>query len=121
MLLEGGMKFLRTMMNNLSHQDLKFKQVALFLTKIALLLLPFSHFKWLPNLGLTRPITSVLFVFALFILLLPGIMSKSWSLPMVPGWNVLQWFFLLMIMGVISVFFTLFYGNVMQALIRLLG
>ncbi|MBT7600298.1 MAG: hypothetical protein HN560_04410 [Anaerolineae bacterium] len=88
---------------------------------LAFLLLPFSHFRWLPNLGLTRPITAVLLVFALLLLFLSKISSNRWALPAVPGWNVLRWFFLVVIFGGISTLTTIFYGGFWQACVRLLG
>ena len=95
--------------------------IALWVAQIALLLLPFTQFKWLPNIGLTRPLTAVLLVFAISLLFLPRVITNNWSLPLVPGWNTLRWFFLLILFGVISAVFAIVYGDAKQAAARFLG
>jgi hypothetical protein len=95
--------------------------IVLKVIQISLLLLPFTHFKWLPNLGLTRPLTAVGAVAAISLLFISGVVSNRWTLPSVPGWHVLRWYFLLLVFGAISVLATLIYGDVRQALTRLLG
>lgn len=98
----------------------------------ALVLLPFSHLRWLPNFGTTRPLSSVLFVLALgLITLREGILwiqSRQRSLKSfwerwlaIPGAQILVPWLILILLGILSAALTPFYGNFWQALNRLLG
>ena len=103
-----------------------------------LILLPFSHLRWLPNLGTTRPLSSILFVFSLGLIVINHFlitihksgfrMTTLFSLRYVqaqlqtmPGWQIIVPWIVLILMGIISAAFTPFYGNFLQALNRLLG
>ena len=99
------------------------------------MVLPFTHFRWLPNFGTTRPLTSVLFVAVLGLLLLRAIVehwSAIWSrnglafiktgLANLPGgWRFLRWWLALFALGIVSAALNPFYGNFAQALNRLLS
>ena len=98
----------------------------------ALVLLPFSHLRWLPNFGTTRPLSSVLFVLALGLIILregiPWIQSRQRSLKSfwerwlaIPGAQILVPWLILILLGILSAALTPFYGNFWQALNRLLG
>jgi len=98
----------------------------------ALVLLPFSHLRWLPNLGTTCPISSVLFVLVLGLIILsesiPLLRKHGFKLKLLqarllglPGAPILYPWLILIILGVISAGITPFYGNFLQALNRLLG
>ena len=98
----------------------------------ALVLLPFSHLRWLPNLGTTRPISSVLFVLVLGLIILnesiPLLRKHGLQLKLLqarllglPGAPILYPWLILIILGIISAAITPFYGNFLQALNRLLG
>ena len=103
------------------------------LIQTGLVLLPFSHFKWLPELGTTRPVSSVLFVLAFGLAFLsyavkqkfhPVLSIRSFyidHLAHLPGWQALKFWLILIALGTISAFLTPFYGNFFQALNRLLG
>jgi len=98
----------------------------------ALVLLPFSHLRWLPNLGTTRPISSVLFVLVLGLIILsesiPLLRKNGFKLKLIqaqllgfPGAHILYPWLILILLGIISAAITPFYGNFLQALNRLLG
>ena len=98
-----------------------------------LVLLPYSHFKWLPELGTTRPVSSVLFVITFGLAFIsyafkakfhPVRTIKSFyyeHLAKLPGWQALRVWVLLIGLGTFSALITPFYGNFFQALNRLLG
>jgi hypothetical protein len=103
-----------------------------------LILLPFSHLRWLPNLGTTRPVSSILFVFSLGLIVLNQIITSVHNssfrittlfsiryirlkLQTMPGWQIIVPWIILILMGIISAAITPFYGNFFQALNRLLG
>ena len=84
-----------------------------------LVLLPFSHLRWLPNLGTTRPISSILFVFSLGLIVINYFIlsvhrsdfsiSKLFSLryirlqlQVIPGWQIIIPWIILILMGIIS-------------------
>jgi hypothetical protein len=98
----------------------------------ALVLLPFSHLRWLPNFGTTRPISSVFFVLVLgLITLTEGIswirqgklqLKRFWEGWLaLPGAPILVPWLILILLGILSAALTPFYGNFLQALNRLLG
>jgi hypothetical protein len=103
------------------------------LIKTGLVLLPYSHFKWLPDLGTTRPMSSVLFVFVFgFAFISQAFKEKfhpvrtirkfySEQLLKLPGWQALRYWLLLIGLGTLSALITPIYGNFFQALSRLLG
>ena len=105
---------------------------------VGLILLPFSHLRWLPNLGTTRPVSSVLFVLSLGLIVLNHIIysiHKSdfrittlfslryirLQLQTIPGWQIIVPWIILILMGIISAALTPLYGSFFQALNRLLG
>lgn len=98
------------------------------------LLLPLSHLKWLPELGTTRPLSSILFVLAFAAILLtefrrggqPISPRGVWNfanthLRQMAGWQFLRCWAVMLILGVLSAAATYFYGSFFQALNRLLG
>jgi hypothetical protein len=99
------------------------------------LTLPYTHLRWLPNFGLTRPLTAILFTGALGMLVLRGVVmhwAAIWKrtaprflidrLAELPGgWRLLRWWLALFALGVISAALTPLYGNFIQALNRLLS
>ena len=99
------------------------------------LTLPFTHLRWLPNFGLTRPLTAILFTGVLGMLVLRGVVvhwAAIWKrtaprflidrLAELPGgWRLLRWWLALLALGVISAALIPLYGNFVQALNRLLG
>ena len=91
----------------------------------AFILLPFSHLRWLPQLGTTRPISSILFVLAFGIICLEYVVTGFGSLQLrlfnLPGWKILLYWLILIGLGALSVLITPFYGNFFQAISRLLG
>ena len=109
-----------------------------YLLIAALILLPFSHFRWLPNLGTTRPISSVLFVLVIGLIVLnisiqyihnngfrlKGLLNLAFlrnRLTTFYGSPILLPWIILILLGIISAAFTPLYGNFFQALNRLLG
>jgi hypothetical protein len=99
------------------------------------LLLPISHLRWLPELGTTRPLSSILFALAFIAIMLYKVLGKGmprfsppaiWSflkahLGQMPGWQFLRWWMILTFLGFLSAALTLFYGSFFQAMNRLLG
>ncbi len=99
------------------------------------LVLPFTHLRWLPNFGTTRPVTAILFVAALGLLLLrAGVVHwaaiwnrtglsfiKACLADLPGGWRFLRWWLALFALGLVSAALTPLYGNFVQALNRLLG
>ncbi len=90
--------------------------------------LPYTHLKWMPNLGTTRPLSLVFFALAFGLLLIRQMavnrfnLRAWWHWPKTwEGWPVLRWWLWLLGMGVISAAITPFYGLPVQALTRLMG
>jgi hypothetical protein len=104
-----------------------------FLIKAGLVFLPYSHFKWLPDLGTTRPLSSVIFVITFgFAFIYYAFQEKFHPvrtiqsfyyehLVKLPGWHALKFWLVLIGLGTLSALITPFYGNFFQALNRLLG
>lgn len=98
-----------------------------------LVLLPYSHFKWLPELGTTRPVSSVLFVITFGLTFISYAFKEKFHpvrtiksfyyehLVKLQGWQALRVWLLLIGLGTLSALITPFYGNFFQALNRLLG
>lgn len=98
-----------------------------------LVLLPYSHFKWLPELGTTRPVSSVLFVITFGLAFISYAFKEKFHpvrtiksfyhehLVKLPGWQALRVWVLLIGLGTFSAMITPLYGNFFQALNRLLG
>ncbi len=97
-------------------------------------MLPLTHLKWLPDLGTTRPLSSILFALAFGLIVLSSVFQSrlTWKsltgwefykndLSQTPGWEFLRWWGILVLLGIGSSIITVFYGNVFQALNRLLG
>jgi hypothetical protein len=109
------------------------KSIHNLLIQSGLVLLPFSHFKWLPELGTTRPISSILFVISLGLTFITYAVKENFRpiqtirslyfdhLKKIPGWQALKFWFILIFLGTLSAMITYFYGNFFQALNRLLG
>lgn len=104
----------------------------------ALVLLPFSHLRWLPDFGTTRPASSVLFVLILGLIILVETIqfirqngfhlrelfrSEFFRDRLLPFdfWQILLPWVILILLGIGSAALTPFYGNFLQALNRLLG
>ncbi len=91
----------------------------------AFVLLPFTHLRLLPDLGTTRPISSVLFVLAFGMICLEYVLNGLGSLRStifnLQGWKILRYWLVLIGLGIISVLITPLYGNFFQAINRLLG
>ena len=114
-------------------QKITFSSLKDLLIKTGLVLLPYSHFKWLPDLGTTRPVSSVLFVFAFGFAFISQVFKEKFhpvrtirnfyseQLLKLPGWQALRFWLLLIGLGTLSALITPFYGNFFQALNRLLG
>jgi hypothetical protein len=95
---------------------------------LGLLTLPYTHLKWMPDLGTTRPISAVFFALAFGLVVLQALLSErrnlrgwlrwptSWD-----GWLFLRWWLALIGLGILSAAITPFYGLPGQALTRLLG
>jgi hypothetical protein len=93
-----------------------------------LVALPYTHFKWMPDLGTTRPVSSIFFALAFGLVVLQAAFSGKKTLrewlrwPATwDGWQILRWWVALIVLGLISAAITPFYGQPGQALTRLLG
>jgi hypothetical protein len=99
-----------------------------WLIVVGFITLPYTHIKWVPDLGTTRPVCLFFFAAAFGLVMLKGGIG-NWSNPKdflqyMRGWDnwpILRWWVALLILGVLSAFATLFYGLPVQAFIRLLG
>jgi hypothetical protein len=98
------------------------------------LTLPYSHLKWLPDLGTTRPLSALMFGAAFALIFFSDLFQNrisftnmvGWgfftrSRQSLPGWKFTRWWLLLIGTGVLSAAITPFYGSFPQALSRLLG
>ena len=98
------------------------------------LTLPYSHFRWFPNLGTTRPLSAFFFTLSFILIFISKTFRKPfhWTrlagidffkeeLRSLPGWKFLRWWLILVALGLVSAVLTLFYGTFLQALNRLLG
>jgi hypothetical protein len=90
--------------------------------------LPYTHFKWIPDLGTTRPISAIFFALALGLVLAQAFAVNRlsfrawWAWPKTwAGWPVLRWWVWLLALGILSAAITPFYGLPREALTRLLG
>jgi hypothetical protein len=95
---------------------------------LGLVTLPYTHFKWMPDLGTTRPVSSVFFALAFGLVVIQALLTgkksirewlhwpKTWD-----GWPILRWWLAIIILGLLSAAITPFYGLPVQALTRLLG
>jgi|GEM_PF-6499268 len=90
--------------------------------------LPYTHFKWIPDLGTTRPVAIFFFAAAFGLVMLKGVVTNRgnpknvlhWMLGW-DNWPMLRWWVGLIVLGVLSTIATFFYGLPVQALLRLLG
>ena len=111
-----------------------YEQIIILLLIMGWVLLPITNFRWLPNLGTTRPLSSIFFTAAVGFYYLYNLFSnwsetnqsgfRGWKIKFInitKDWDVLRWWILLLLIGFFSAFLTLFYGNFFQALNRLLG
>jgi hypothetical protein len=99
-----------------------------WLVMLGFLSLPYTHFKWMPDLGATRPVSAVFFGLAFGLVVIQALPSnglslrawlrwpKSWD-----NWPMLRWWVALIGLGILSAAITPFYGLPIQALTRLLG
>jgi hypothetical protein len=90
--------------------------------------LPYTHLKWMPDLGTTRPVSAVFFALAFGLVMLQGLVAnglnlrKWWRWPASwDNWLVLRWWVWLIGLGILSAAITPLYGLPVQALLRLLG
>jgi hypothetical protein len=99
-----------------------------WLVVLGFLGLPYTHFKWMPDLGTTRPVSAVFFALAFGLVMLQALATNGLSLRKWWGWTLaweywkaLRWWVWLIGLGILSAAITPFYGLPVQALIRLLG
>ncbi len=90
--------------------------------------LPYTHLKWIPDLGTTRPVSVIFFTLAFGLIILQvlatnGLNLRAWlHWPKLwDQWPILRWWVWLIGLGIVSAAITPFYGLPVQALIRLLG
>jgi hypothetical protein len=90
--------------------------------------LPYTHLKWMPDLGTTRPLSLVFFALAFGALLIRQVavnrlnLRAWWHWPATwDGWPMLRWWLGLLALGAVSAAITPLYGLPVQALTRLLG
>ena len=95
---------------------------------LGFLTLPYTHFKFMPDLGLTRPVSAIFFALAFGMVGLQGLATnrlnlrawffwpRSWN-----NWPILRWWLYLIGLGIISAAITPFYGLPKEAFTRLLG
>ncbi len=99
-----------------------------WLVILGFITLPYTHFKWMPDLGQTRPLSSVFFALAFGLVGLQALADnrlnlrawlrwpRSWD-----NWPILRWWLGLIGLGIISAAITPFYGLPKEAFTRLLG
>ncbi len=98
------------------------------------LLLPYTHLRWLPNLGTTRPLSALPFALAAGLIYLAQVpwqtlrlsQPRSWvgllqPFRDLPEWRFLRWWLVLIVLGALSALITPLYGSFPQALNRLFG
>jgi len=98
------------------------------------LTLPWCHLKFMPPLGMTRPLSAFFFTLAWGLLMVSEYRRSGANkfmtakrdccrerLRSIFGWQILRWWLFLIVLGVLSTAATPFYGNPLQALNRLLG
>lgn len=108
--------------------DRAVNQAIKLLVILGFITLPYTHFKWMPDLGTTRPVSAVFFALAfglvfLQVLLENGLNLKAWlHWPKTwDNWPMLRWWVGLIGLGILSAAITPLYGLPIQALTRLLG
>lgn len=99
-----------------------------WLVMLGFLTLPYTHFNFMPDLGLTRPVSAIFFALAFGVVGLQAAVSnrfslrawlnwpRSWN-----NWPILRWWLFLIGLGIISALITPFYGLPKEAFTRLLG
>lgn len=99
-----------------------------WLVMLGFLTLPYTHFNFVPDLGTTRPISVILFAIAFALVVIQALAANRFSLaawwhwPLGwDNWPMLRWWVWLTVLGILSAAITPFYGQPVQALIRLLG
>ena len=110
------------------HFDTLLTRPIRWLVLLGFLSLPYTHLKWMPDLGTTRPISTVFFALAFGLVMLQGVGSNALNLKKWfqwpigwDNWPMLRWWVWLIGLGILSAAITPFYGLPAQALIRLLG
>ena len=90
--------------------------------------LPYTHLKWMPDLGTTRPVSDVFFALAFGLIVFHAFETNRWNLKTWwrwprswDNWPVLRWWVWLVGLGILSAAITPLYGLPAQALTRLLG
>ena len=99
-----------------------------WLILLGFLSLPYTHLKFMPDLGTTRPLSTVFFALAFGLIVLQGAQEnrlnpRRW-LGWLRGWEhgrLLRWWVWLIGLGILSAAITPLYGVPIQALIRLVG
>ncbi|HEY3343321.1 MAG TPA: hypothetical protein VGJ97_00235 [Anaerolineaceae bacterium] len=90
--------------------------------------LPYTHLRWIPDLGTTRPVSAIFFALAFGLVALQALAANRlnwrawWAWPKTwDGWPVLRWWVGLLGLGALSAAITPFYGLPREALTRLIG
>jgi len=99
-----------------------------WLIAVGFITLPYTHVKWIPDLGTTRPVSAFFFAAAFGLVMLRGVVANRGNpkgiLHWMRGgdnWPMLRWWVGLIVLGVLSTIATFFYGLPVQAFLRLLG
>ncbi|MDQ6972597.1 MAG: hypothetical protein Q9M30_08110, partial [Mariprofundaceae bacterium] len=82
-------------------------------------LLPWTHLKILPAMGLTRPISSIIFL--LIVCLFMARARKPFCLPAVQSQGVLSPILILLVFGLASLVIIPLYGNLFEGVTRFIG
>lgn len=96
--------------------------------------LPWCHLKFMPPLGMTRPLSAFFFTLAWGLIIVSEYRRSGASqfmtakrdcchkrLRSIFGWQILRWWIFLIVLGLLSAAVTPFFGNPLQALNRLLA
>lgn len=110
------------------HMEESLKTPIRWLVMLGFLSLPYTHFKWMPDLGTTRPVSIVFFGLAFGLIVVQALPANRVSLrawlcwpTSWDNWPMLRWWVALIGLGIVSAAITPFYGLPIQALTRLVG